>query len=337
MKKTVCMAALSALSLTWGLPARGQVADHLKCYKVKDPQKKTKYTADLGGLVAEPGCSIKVPAVMACVPTTKTIVGPPFPPGGGGSGTPNSFFCYKTKCPKTGVPPLNGTDQFGSRSVIPGTTKLVCAPLAAPPTTTSTTTSTTTTPTSSTTSTSAPGGSCSLLATGQTTCWDSGGNVIPCAGTGHDGETQAGTPLAYVDNGDGTITDLNTGLMWEKQCRDGSIHDVINTYTWDEAFSGHVATLNTMAFAGHTDWRLPNVRELQSIANYGYVNPAVAPVFNTNCQIGCTVLTCSCTGFAGWSSTSFGNGAWDVDFGAGSVGPSHTTNALPVRAVRGGS
>jgi hypothetical protein len=50
------------------------VPDHLNCYKVKDPQAKTTYTADLGGLVAEPGCTIKVPAVTACVPATKMNV-----------------------------------------------------------------------------------------------------------------------------------------------------------------------------------------------------------------------------------------------------------------------
>src|SRR5213076_3053147 len=72
-------------------------------------------------------------------------------------------------------------------------------------------------------------------ATGQTTCWDSSGNVIPCAGTGQDGDIQAGAPLSYTDNGDGTITDDNTGLMWEKQSQDLSIHDVRNTYTWDRA------------------------------------------------------------------------------------------------------
>ena len=46
-----------------------------------------------------------------------------------------------------------------------------------------------------------------LLSTGETTCWDDSGNVIACAGTGQDGDTLKGVPLAYVDNGDGTITD----------------------------------------------------------------------------------------------------------------------------------
>jgi len=57
-------------------------------------------------------------------------------------------------------------------------------------------------------------------ATGQTSCWDSGGNVIPCAGTGQDGDIQAGATLKYKDNGNGTITDRNTKLVWEKKSDD---------------------------------------------------------------------------------------------------------------------
>ena len=123
--------------------ARAQT-DHLQCFKVRDPQARASYTANIDGLVLEAGCIVKVPAAMACVPASKTIVGPPFPPGGGGTGTPSSFFCYKVKCPRLLLPPLAGTDQFGSRSVQPSTAKLVCAPLASA-TTTSTTSSTSTT------------------------------------------------------------------------------------------------------------------------------------------------------------------------------------------------
>ena len=72
-------------------------------------------------------------------------------------------------------------------------------------------------------------------ATGQMRCWegdDFPAEEVPCTGTGQDGEIQAGAPLAYVDNGDGTITDLNTGLMWEKKSDDGTIHDKDDIYTW---------------------------------------------------------------------------------------------------------
>jgi hypothetical protein len=117
--------------------AFAQPADHLKCYKVKDPQPKAFYTADLGGLVAEPGCTIKVPALMACVPATKTNVAPA-PPGTGGSGAPGAFGCYKVKCPKADLPAIALNDQFGSRTVTPKAPRMLCAPVA-PTTTTSTT------------------------------------------------------------------------------------------------------------------------------------------------------------------------------------------------------
>ncbi|HLK10509.1 MAG TPA: DUF1566 domain-containing protein [Candidatus Binatia bacterium] len=181
-------------------------------------------------------------------------------------------------------------------------------------------------------------------ATGQTTCWDSGGSMIPCAGTGHDGDTRAGATLAYVDNGDGTITDVNTRLTWEKQSNgDGSVHDIANTYTWDQVFSMHVTALNTPpCFAGHCDWRAPNLKELESLVNLENSAPAVSSAFNTGCTSPCTVLTCSCTqGGLYWSSSNlatFTQDAWPVDFSDGNVpANSSKANAFDVRAVRGGS
>ena len=178
-------------------------------------------------------------------------------------------------------------------------------------------------------------------ATGQMTCWDSGGSVVMCEGTDHDGEIQAGATLSYVDNGDGTITDLNTGLMWEKKSDDDSIHDQDTSYTWDNTFAVHVATLNSSTFAGHTDWRVPNRKELESILDLETFNPSVDPVFNTGCEPACTVTTCSCTlpSLVYWSSTSFASVpsiAWTVGFINGSVaGNSKSSNGF-VRAVRGG-
>jgi hypothetical protein len=178
-------------------------------------------------------------------------------------------------------------------------------------------------------------------ATGQTTCWDSAGSVIACAGTGHDGEVRAGATLAYVDNGDGTITDVNTGLMWEKLADDGSIHDQNRFFNWDKAFSVKVAALNSGSFAGYTDWRLPNVKELQSIVNYENVLPAVSPAFNNDCAPACTVLTCSCT-YPNyyWSSTTSANyiqNAVAVFFNFGFTFAPFKSENNYVRAVRGGS
>lgn len=178
-------------------------------------------------------------------------------------------------------------------------------------------------------------------ATGQTTCWDTNGNVIACSGTGQDGQIQAGGVLAYVDNGDGTISDLNTHLMWEKKSADGSIHDQNNSYVWADAFSTFIGGLNAGGgFAGHTDWRLPNVKELQSILNYENVGLAVSTPFNANCGAGCTVTTCSCTQSSFyWSATTYASGpggAWWVFFSNGDVGTSGKISNFDVRAVRSG-
>src|SRR5262249_36941765 len=120
---------------------------------------------------------------------------------------------------------------------------------------------------------------------------------------------------------------------------DGSIHDWDNVYSWADAFAVHIAGLNAGAgFAGHTDWRVPNVKELQSIVNYQNLNPAVSSAFNTSCSSGCTVLTCSCTAADDyWSSTSFApspSNAWGVLFSAGIVSADDKDGTLHVRAVR---
>jgi len=66
------------------------------------------------------------------------------------------------------------------------------------------------------------------LKTGQTLCYDASGTPIGCAGSGQDAEFLKGADNSFTDNLDGTITDNSTGLMWEKQSDDGTIHDKDN-------------------------------------------------------------------------------------------------------------
>src|SRR5690242_5245942 len=54
-----------------------------------------------------------------------------------------------------------------------------------------------------------------VLVTGQTQCTNAEGSLTSCEGTGQDGELRKGAPRAFVDNGDGTVTDRGTGLQWE--------------------------------------------------------------------------------------------------------------------------
>ncbi len=117
--------------------------------------------------------------------------------------------------------------------------------------------------------TGAWGGTISLPKTGQTTCYNSTGTVISCAGTGQDGALQKGVAWPnprFTDNGDGTITDNLTGLMW---LQDASCFYI---QAWGAAF-GTIADFNadpvpylcTDYTAAYADWRLPNVNELESL------------------------------------------------------------------------
>ncbi len=160
-------------------------------------------------------------------------------------------------------------------------------------------------------------------ATGQTTCWNSEGVVISCDGTGHDGDIRAGATLSYTVNGN-IVHDNNTNLDWEMKT-DANVGD---TYTWSQAF-GYIASLNTApCFAGHCDWRLPNVKELQSIVDYGQSNPSIHPSFGP-----------TAASFY-WSSTTFASitsGALSVNFRSAVVSAFDKDSNLHVRAVRGGS
>jgi hypothetical protein len=107
-----------------------------------------------------------------------------------------------------------------------------------------------------------------LWRTGQTTSYYSG----------DDGDQQRGVfwpSPRFIDNGDGTVTDDLTGLMWSKNSspRVGSPCKSSNL-SWQEALD-YVKCLNTKNYLGYSDWRLPNRKELRSLINYGKDNPAI--------------------------------------------------------------
>jgi hypothetical protein len=158
-----------------------------------------------------------------------------------------------------------------------------------------------------------------LPATGQTKCYDNVGNVIDCASAdfpGQDGFYHKGCPMAgrFVDNADGTVTDNCTGLMWQKETAPGD-------YTWQQALK-YCQDLN---LGGQSDWRLPNVRELQSLSDYGGRDPAIDPVFGAD----------SSFYWASTSSAKLPDYAWGVHLNGGGVySGDDKPKAHKVRAVR---
>jgi hypothetical protein len=145
------------------------------------------------------------------------------------------------------------------------------------------------------------------------------------------------TPPRFVDNGDGTVTDNQTGLMWEKKT-DANVND---TYSWtitNGAADGTmftdflprmqcvIASGFTCGLAGHYDWRIPNIVELQTIVDCSQPN-CLDPIF------GPTTIS----GY--WSATTqdiFPDRAYYVYFFNGRPDWNYKTFALYVRAVRGG-
>jgi hypothetical protein len=124
-----------------------------------------------------------------------------------------------------------------------------------------------------------------LPATGQTKCYDTDGNDVDCASAsypGQDGFYQTGCSISgrFVDNGDGTVTDTCTGLSWQKATADVNGDGTVSTRGDEVAWLDALAYCDGLSFAGHEDWRLPDVRELQSIADYGRSQPALDPIFD---------------------------------------------------------
>lgn len=136
---------------------------------------------------------------------------------------------------------------------------------------------------------------------------------------------------SYTDNGDGTITDVATGLMWMQD-------DSQSGMNWKDALS----YAENYSFAGYDNWRLPDAKELQSIVDYSRSpqsssSAAIDPLFN------CTQITNE-AGEADypfyWSSTThaswtIGNeGGWGVYVSFGrAMGNESTEVGLPPEVI----
>lgn len=150
-----------------------------------------------------------------------------------------------------------------------------------------------------------------------------GANCPPIAGN-----PQIAPDAGYTDHGDGTVTDSATGLMWAKCTQGQSVTTCTGSPTflnWSEALTA----ADTATLAGHTDWRLPNINELQSLVETGCFSPSINSTLFPGTQR---------TFY--WSSTTYNdigpNYARGVNFQDGKLGHYTKDNFVPVRLVRGG-
>jgi hypothetical protein len=113
-----------------------------------------------------------------------------------------------------------------------------------------------------------------VIDTGQSECYDNNKQIsCPAPGESFYGQDAQydGVPMSYRDNGDGTVTDLNTGLIWQKAPPGGH-------YTWAQA----ARYAEDLQLAGHKDWRLPTIKELYSLAAfYGSIR-TLTPYIDTD-------------------------------------------------------
>lgn len=156
--------------------------------------------------------------------------------------------------------------------------------------------------------------------TGQTTSY----------ATGDDGDLEKGVAWPnprFTDNGDGTVTDNLTGLIWTKNA------DIWGAVNWAAALSNCNSLAN--GTGGLTDgssagdWRLPNVKELQSLTDFGNFNPALPS--------GHPFVNVQNAYYWSGSTFAFGSGyAWTVALDNGDLNGSGKTDPNYVWPVRGG-
>lgn len=201
---------------------------------------------------------------------------------------------------------------------------------------------------------------------GAETCTTQGfaGGTLQCV-SGCFVDTSGCFATRYVDNGDGTVTDHQTGLQWEQKTTAAGSganladpHDVDNSYTWGNlagcpstgcpngtVFTDFLRQLNgctssdgmvmsVAGFAGHCDWRLPTIQELQTIVDVtaagcgtgssGCIDPIFGPAV--------------AGGY--WSATTTTDSpglTWNSGFGNGSLLNGFKDDPNGARAVRTGS
>ena len=162
---------------------------------------------------------------------------------------------------------------------------------------------------------------------------------------GEDGQLQEGVAwptTRFRDNLDGTVTDILTGLIWLKDacCDKFWFLDFTgqNKRNWSEALTAAHALANGycgLSDASDTgDWRLPNVKELQSLLDYGRTGPALPQGYPFS-NVSLTQYTWYVSSTTKGASGSSTDAAWSVDIFDGDVGAYNKNSVSFVWPVRG--
>lgn len=169
------------------------------------------------------------------------------------------------------------------------------------------------------------------LRTGQTKCYDSSNTEVNCDNANaleDDGwyadatNGELGIVRTFSRDGNGIVTDIATGLAWQD---DAVVKNDSKRATWTTATTVTCQALNTSDYGDHTDWRLPTIEELITIADKGAYNMAI---FNTFIN----------TASSYWSSStdvSNGDNALQVDFLNGQSTTNDKSVPYFVRCMRG--
>lgn len=170
-----------------------------------------------------------------------------------------------------------------------------------------------------------------LPKSGQNKCWAPFGNPIDCKGTGQDGEIQAGVAWPnprFTDNRNGSVTDNLTGLVWLKDAHCLGFGDFGDSLRRSNRLADGQCGLTDRSRPG--EWRLPNIRELQSLQSYATFAPDLPeghPFLNVQ-----PTLTWTSTSGAGFAAQ-----AWFTIFGVGPTVFEDKSVPLAIWPVRGGN
>ncbi len=207
-------------------------------------------------------------------------------------------------------------------------------PTATAASTATPTSATTATPTATATPTT--GKSYPLVDTGQTGCYDANGAVITCPAKGaafYGQDAQfTGNAFSFTDNGNGTVTDNVTGLVWQQTPNSANL-------SWKQA----VDTCDALTLAGQSDWRMPSLKELFSISDFSQGWPYLNTTYFH--LAGATVSKAeqywSSNYYAGSTVEGRSEAAFGVNHGTGHIKayPAAVTGPMGkhVRCVRGDS